>query len=299
MSSQSPGDPEYSVPPSARPPLPAARALAWFVGGMQLLRAQPMRLLLLGLLLQFLGGMTQIGIMGVIFFIAMPALTAGMLEAVHRARLGRKPEVLTLFAAFRGSGVLGALLLLGVIGLVIAVVTMGVTVAGSLAGLDPVVLNRIESGDTTAVADMDPAVLQRALFAMVIGLFLGGTLAFYAIPLVWFRRLSLGRAIGAGIVAMFRQWRALLTIGALLALVGLPVGLAVGAMMAVQMVSDSPSVFITLALVFIMVAYQLFIFTIQYLSFVDIFGDVATPDSGSGPQGDDDADDGERDQLVA
>ncbi|GEM_PF-829582 len=303
MTPQSPGGPENSPPTpenTPRSPLPAARALAWFVGGTALLRAQPIRLLLLGLLMQFLGGMTQVGVMGVVFFIIMPALTAGMLQAMHLARLGKKPPVLTLFQAFRGSGVLGSLLLLGVIGLAVALVTMGLALAGSMAGLDPAVLSRIEAGDPSAVAEMDPAVLQRALFALVIGLFLGGTIGFYAVPLVWFNRLSLGRAIGAGLVAMFRQWRALLTIGALMALVGLPVGLAVGAMMAVQMVSADPSPFMTLLLALVMVAYQLFVFAVQYLSFSDIFG-VASggrDDSESAPPDDED-DDGERDQLVA
>lgn len=264
---------------------------------MALLRAQPVRLLLLGLLMQFLGGMTQVGVMGVVFFIVMPVLTAGMLQAMHLARVGTRPPVLTLFTAFRGSGVLGSLLLLGVIGLAVALVTMGLALAGAMAGVDPAILGRIEAGDASAVADMDPVVLQRALFALVIGLFLGGTLSFYAIPLVWFRRLSLGRAIGAGIVAMFRQWRALLTIGALLALVGLPVGMAIGAMMAVQMVSTNPSMLMTLLLALVMVAYQLFIFAVQYLSFADIFG-FETPTPGDAGASDPE-DDGERDQLVA
>lgn len=299
MSDQSPTGPENSSPTPdpdlrRRPALPAARGLAWFSGGFSLLRAQPLRLLLLGLLLQFLAGLTQVGVFGAVFIIAMPALTAGLLEGLRLAHAGRRPPVLTLFAAFRGSGVLAPLLLMGVITLGAAVLAVGMVLAGSISGLSPDLLARIQGGDAAAVAELDPAIVQRVLMALVIGLFVSAAISFYAVPLIWFGRVPLGRAIGKGLVALVREWRALLLLGLLLIITGLPVGLAVGAMMAAQMVSAAPSPLLTLVLVIVMVAYQLLAFACQYLSFRDVF--AMSPPAGPEPEGGDDDRD---DQLVA
>ena len=89
---------------NARPPLPFSAGFAWLASAVSLIRSNAPRLLLLGLLLQLLGGASQIGILGLLFLLAVPSLTAGMLQGMHQAAQGQKPSAMVLFAAYQGPG---------------------------------------------------------------------------------------------------------------------------------------------------------------------------------------------------
>jgi len=290
---QSPQPEDRSTEPGGplrtSPRHPAARGFAWVGQAVTILRARPLPLLMLALLFQLLTSLSQAGIFGVLFIIMLPALTAGMLQGLHEAANGGRPSLLVLFRAFAQPARLPPLLLLGAITFGLGMLAVVLLLAGSIGGLDPELVARLESGDAGAVAELDPAVLQRTLFGLLGGMLLGAAVSYFAIPLAWFAGLPAGRAIVVGLRELFRQWRALLALGLVLGALAVPVGLGAGMMMTAQALGQPPSALITVFLLALMVLYQLLLFASQYVSFADCFG--------SGP---DEPEDGARpDQLVA
>ena len=83
-----PGTPASSYYNSVMQKLPASRGLAWLAGSLALLRSQMARLLLIGLVLQFLMGFTQAGVLGIAFVLVIPALSAGVLQAMFSVEQG-------------------------------------------------------------------------------------------------------------------------------------------------------------------------------------------------------------------
>jgi hypothetical protein len=273
---------------------------AWLNDAATLLRSQAPRLLLLGLLLQMVGGLSQVGgPLAVLFIIAVPALTAGMLQGMHVVSGGERPGPFTVFAAFQGGGRLLPLLLLGLISVAVTMVVLGFLVAGALSGLDPELAARIQGGDQSAVLELDPAIVQKVLFGMVAGLLVSACLSLFAVPLVWFGGLSLGAALWTGLLTLFRQWRALTALGIGLAAVGLPVGLLAGMIMTFQLTGAAPSFLMTVLLLLIVVVYQVYAFAAQYVAYRDLFmeptgkGEQDASRKEGRPDGDGD------DQLVA
>ncbi len=273
-------------------PAPArsfSTGFAWLTTSVALLRSQAPRLLLVGLLFQLLGGASQVGILALFFLIAVPALTAGMLQALHVAATGQRPAVMTLFAAFQGGGRLMSLFLLGLITILATAMVLVFLVAGALSGLDPELAARIQAGDQAAVLELDPAIVRKVLFGMLLGLLVGACLGFFAIPLIWFQGRSLGDALLTGLVALLRQWRALTALGIGLAAIGLPVGIMAGMLMAAQATGAAPSLLLTVILMLVVVLYQVLAFAAQYMAFRDVFmagegADPAAPDESADDQ---------------
>lgn len=273
--------------------LSAARGLAWFSGSVSLLKAQPTRLLLIGLLFQFFMGFSQVGAMGVLLLLAIPVLTAGVLQAMALVARGFRPPVMSLFSAFSDTGRVLRLFILGALSGIVAMLTAGALMSGSLDALGPEVLSRLEAGDIQALAGVDPALLQRLLLGLLAGLAVSASIAWFSIPLIWFGGRPVGAAIAEGLSGLIRNWAPLLLLGLLLAVVAVPVGLATITIMAAIYGAGQAPVLLTLVMLLLMVAYQLLVLAAQYLSFRDIFGvDGGEPgpaDSGGGGE----------DQLVA
>lgn len=255
----------------AAPAFSSTRAVNWISDAFGVLRQQPFRLLVLGLLLQLLGGFSQAGIFGVLFVIAAPALAAGMLQGVHEVAQGGRPRLMVLFSAFANSGRLPGLLMLGLVTLLVSLFTVVIVVGGSVGNLDPELLTRIEAGDASAINDIDPQILMRSMLGLAFGVLLGASLGFYAIPLIWFFGLSFNRAVWLGLWVMVRQWRALLVLGLLMALLGLPVASAAAMALGAQQLSGNPSPLLTLFMLLLLVGYQLLAFVTQYVSFREVF----------------------------
>ena len=149
-----------------------------------------------------------------------------------------------------------------------------------------------QAGDQAAVLELDPAIVRKVLFGMLLGLLVGACLGFFAIPLIWFQGRSLGDALLTGLVALLRQWRALTALGIGLAAIGLPVGIMAGMLMAAQATGAAPSLLLTVILMLVVVLYQVLAFAAQYIAFRDVF----MAGEGAGPVAPDESAD---DQLVA
>ena len=251
---------------------PFASGVAWLSTSISLFRSQAARLLLLGLLLQLLGGASQLGILALLFLLAAPALNAGMLEAMHRAAEDQRPSLMTLFAAFQGSGALLSLFWFGALGLLLMLLAMGFFVAPELAKVDPDLLGRIQSGDQNAVLELSPLLMQQVLWGMLLGLGSTLVLGFFAIPRIWFARRSLPAALWDGVLMGMRQWRALTVLGLLLGLLAVPVALLSGTVVAAQLGSKEPSLILTTLLLAVVVLYQVLGFAAQYVAYRSSFG---------------------------
>lgn len=252
--------------------LPAARGLAWFTGSLILLKSQPSRLLLIGLILQFLMGFTQVGALGFLMILAVPALTAGVMQAMWAVEQGGRPPLMTLFSAFSATGRLLRLFALSAVMIILGTVIAGMVLSGATQAIDPDLLTRLERGDLDALSGADPILLQRLALAVMTGLLLSGTIGYFAIPLIWFRGMPVGSAIVTGLAGMLRNWLPLLVLGVLLTIMALPVVLLLVAFVGFSMGAGGASTLLSLIMLLVMVVYQLLLFGAQYLSFRDVFG---------------------------
>jgi hypothetical protein len=258
--------------------LPAGRGLAWLNVSLVLLRRQPLRLLILGLVLQFLAGLTQVGVLGILFVLLVPALTAGMLQAMHEVEAGKRPSLAVLFVAFAHTDRLMRLVLLGALVLAVTVVAVMVVMSGVVARLDPATLALLEQGDVQALLEMDPRIQEAfaasatpLLIALLAGLVLSATLSYFAIPLIWFKRLPLGKAVVLGLLGMLRNWKAFLVLGLLLSVLALPAVLLSGLVLGLNATGTGGSPVLTMVMLTVAVLYQLLIFASQYVAFRDVF----------------------------
>jgi len=203
---------EHNIHDSHQPPqdfhkFPAARGLAWVTGSWGLVKRQPLRLLLISLLLQFLLSFSQASVLGLLVILALPVLSAGMLHAFYTVEQGEKPLLTVLFLPFRSKKLLSALLLLGAVVMVLGFLAITLIMSGQLMNVDTDLLSRIEQGDLDAVQLIDPQIMENAVITMAIGAAISGTITYFAVPLIWFKKQGLGSAIRVGLVALARNWR--------------------------------------------------------------------------------------------
>ena len=252
--------------------LPAGRGLAWFSGSIILFRMQPARLLLIGLVLQFMMGFTQVGALGFLLVLAMPALTAGVLESMAMVERGYRPPLMTLFSAFSDSRKVLRLFVLSVVMLAVGTLTAGAMLSGVAESLDAEFLSQLESGDLEALVLANPEVIQSLVMAFAIGLMLSATIVYFSVPLIWFQDRPTGAAIFDGLVGMMKNWLPFLVLSILLAIVAIPVVILSAIILVNSLGAGISSTFLTLIMLLMMVAYQLLVFGSQYLAFKEIFG---------------------------
>jgi hypothetical protein len=270
--------------------LPARNGLGWLTQSLLLLRSQAGRLLLIAVMLQFIMSLTQLPIAGLLVVIAVPALSAGMLEAFHQVSKGGAPRLSTLLLPLASNEHRGRLLMLGALLFIVGLVSVSLVLSGSEELFDPELLARVEQGDIEALTQLDPATVQQLALALVIGISVSGTLSYFSVPLIWFHQMRLGPAIGLGLKALFANWRPFLALGLLLALLLIPGSMAAAWLFSVSGAGGGSSIIIVGLVMILMLALQLIIFGTQYCAVRDIFG------IGDGEEAEQGTDDG---QLLA
>ncbi len=252
--------------------LPAARGLAWLSGSWGLVKRQPLRLLLISFFFQFLLSFSQTGALGLVVILCLPVLSAGLLHAFFLVEHGSKPMLAILFMPFTSKESVGALLLLGAVSMVLALAVVSLVVAGQVLQIDPDLIARIEQGDLEALQMIDPRVMESAVLAMALGAVISGTVTYFAVPLIWFRKRPMGSAIITGLKALASNWKPLLVIGLFLGLLAVPIILLFVYFYVSAISSGTGSSLLALVLLLIGPLFQLLLFGTQYLAFRDIFG---------------------------
>jgi hypothetical protein len=259
------------VPQSIRK-LPAARGLAWVSGSWGLVKRQPLRLLLISLFFQFLLSFSQMGPLGMVVILCLPVLSAGLLQAFFLVEHGEKPMLAVLFMPFTAKGSIGSLLLLGGIAMAVALLIVTLTLAGQMLDIDPNIIVRIEQGDLDALQLIDPQILQSAVLAMAVGAAISGSITYFSVPLIWFRKHGVGSALIMGLKALGRNWKPLLVIGLFLGLLAVPIVLLFGSFYLSALNEGAASTLLGFLLLLVGPMFQLLLFGSQYLAFRDIFG---------------------------
>jgi hypothetical protein len=179
----------------------------------------------------------------------------------------------------------GRLLALGALVFAVGMVSMSVLLSGSEELLDPALLERIEQGDLEALAALNQESLGRMALALLIGVAVSGTLSYFAIPLIWFRHVKLGRALTTGLRALMVNWQAFLVLGLGLVLVLVPVALASGFLFAVSGPPGPATAVIMGVVMILLLLFQMILFGTQYCAFRDIFGLAAATSQPAGDEG--------------
>ncbi len=245
---------------------------AWLLQSFALMGAQPGRLLLLVVLLQFIMGLTQVPLIGFFLIISVPALTAGLLQALHTTAEGGRPVVNGLFQPLTSGTHTARLLILGVLMFAVGVLTVALILPASEAMLDPELLSRIEQGDVEALSSIDQEALSSMVLAFLIGISISGTLSYMTIPLIWFHDRKLGPALADGLRALFTNWKPFLVLGLTMTALLIPVSLAGAALFVFAESAGSFSIVVMGLLMMLILIFQLILFGTQYCAFRDIFG---------------------------
>jgi len=252
--------------------IPAARGLAWVSGSWELVRRQPLRLLLISLFFQFFLSFSQADALGLLVILCLPVLSAGMLHAFYVVERGEKPILAVLFLPFTAKKSVGSLLLLGGIVLVLGILLVSLILAGQMLDIDPETLSRIEQGDLDALQLVDPQMLENTILAMAIAAAISGTITYFSVPLIWFKNMGVGRSVTMGLKALGRNWRPLMVIGVLLGLLAVPIALLFGSFYLSALTDGTASTWLAFLLLLLGPIFQLLLFGTQYLAFRDIFG---------------------------
>jgi hypothetical protein len=252
--------------------LPAARGLAWVSGSWGLVKRQPLRLLLISLFFQFVLSFSQTGAMGLVVILCLPVLSAGLLQAFFLVEHAEKPMLAVLFMPFTAKRSIGSLLLLGAVAMAVALLIVTLVLAGQMVDIDPDIIIRIEQGDLDALQLIDPQVLENAVMAMALGAAISGSITYFSVPLIWFRKQKMGSALILGLKGLARNWKPLLVIGLLLAILAVPIVLLFGSFYLSALNEGTASTLLGFLLLLVGPMFQLLLFGTQYLAFRDIFG---------------------------
>lgn len=273
--------------------LPALRGLAWVSGSWNLVRRQPVRLLLISLFFQFFLSFSQADILGLLVILCLPALSAGMLHAFYIVEHGKKPMLAVLFLPFTAKNSISRLLLLGGALLVLGLLLVSLILAGQVVDIDPQIISRIEQGDLDALQFIDPKVLESAVHAMVIAAAVIGSISYFSVPLIWFKKQATGESVILGLRALGRNWKPLLVLGGLLGILAIPIAILFASFYLSVVSEGTASSWLALVLLIIGPLFQLLLFGTQYLAFRDVFGlDEAEAGAVGGGEN-------KKDQLVA
>jgi hypothetical protein len=259
-------------PPHQIQKLPAARGLAWVSGSWEMFKRQPLRLLLISLFFQFFLSFSQTGALGLVVILCLPVLSAGLLHAFYLVEQGEKPLLASMFMPFTAKDRIGSLLLLGAVSMILALLVVTFVLAGQMLEIDPYIILRIEQGDLDALQLIDPQVLESAVLAMALGAAISGSISYFSVPLIWFRKIKLGSALMMGPKGLGRNWKPLLVIGLFLGILAIPIVLLFGSFYVSALNQGPASTFLGFVLLMLGPIFQLMLFGTQYLAFRDIFG---------------------------
>jgi hypothetical protein len=266
--------------------VPASSGLRWVLQSLALIRRQPARLLFLAVLLQLILGLSQVPVLGVLVILALPAFSAGMLEAFRLVETGQRWPASVLFLPLTRKPANGRFLLLGVVMFCLAGLTAMLVMGSSDARLETDLMQQIEQGNTEALAQLDPVLAMKVMLAALLAVSISGTVSFFAIPLIWFHDLPMARALLRGLQGMQRNWRAFLVLAVGLLALLFPLVLLFVLVLNLVSALGAASVLLAALVMLAGLLLQLVVLGTQYLACRDIFGlpqafMPAGPDDGS------------------
>ena len=267
--------------------VPASSGFAWVVQSLELLRAQASRLLFIALLMQIILGLVQVPLLGLLIVLSIPGLSAGILEAFHVTGVGARPALHLLFLPIATSDRRGRLFGLGALIFAIGILCISLLIGNTMSGIDEAQLMRLQQGDMEVLYEIDPLFITRLLTAFLLSVAIGGTITFFAIPLIWFRNGRLWSSIGEGMRALITNWKPMLVLGGVLAVVFIPVSMLTGLLLQASAAGGVVSYIMTLLMMILLLLFQLLLFGTQYCAYRQIFPFEELRQEEDPPPGDD------------
>ena len=202
--------------------IPARDGALWIVEGFRVLRAAPLQLMLLSLVLLFAVAFT-LSLPGgfAVFWLLTPAFAVGPHAAVRSAGGGTRPGVALLVQGFRG-GNFAALLRLGAVYLAALLAALGATALAD----DGRLFRAMVGIERLRIEDLFQPELHRALLAWALLETSVLSVLWYAPLLVAWRQVPAVKSVFFSAAAIVLNWRAMLAFGAALAAAMLAVSLA-------------------------------------------------------------------------
>jgi hypothetical protein len=267
--------------------LPARQGIAWLAQALHLIRAQPSRMLFLAVLLQLILGLARVPVLGMIIILAVPALSAGILQAFWLAAAGKRITASVLFAALLVGAKTGRFMALGAILFAVAIMSVSLMLSGSQDLLSAELLARIEQGEVDALSELDPAVLMNFAYAVAVGVGISGTLSYMAIPLLWFRDEKLVASIITGCKVMVLNWRPFSMLALVLVLLLIPVAALMAVLFSFAGSAGVLPILVAGLVMLIALAFQLVVFGTQFCAFRDIYDFAVQPPASGDSEGGD------------
>jgi hypothetical protein len=252
--------------------MPFSQGLAWLLQSLALIRMQAGRLFLIAIFMQLMLGLTRLPIIGLLAILAVPALTAGILEAFHVTARGGAPRVALLFLPLTRAGRVGKLFGAGAVIFALGVVSVALVLTGMEDMPAPEILTRIEQGDVQAIAELAPGTLARMMMAFLVGISVSGTISYFSIPLIWFGKRRLLAALAEGLRALLVNWKPFVFLAAGLTAVLLPLAVATGILLGLAASGGLMSGVSMAVIMILLLAFQMLVFGTQYCAYRDIFG---------------------------
>jgi hypothetical protein len=260
---------EMNQPPPAKT---FSQGIRWLAQSLALMRMQPARLLLIAVFMQVILGLTQLPLIGMLIIVSVPALSAGVLEALDVTSRGRPPGLNLLFRPLTSGTHTGRLFLLGLLVFAVGILSISLMLSGNEQLLDPEMVSRIEQGDMNAITELDQDSLGKMVMAFLVGISISGTLSYFTIPLIWFDNRRLGPALIEGIKALVVHWRPFLMLALGLFVICIPVILVTGVLVRLAGSGGVLSVVVMGCVMILLLAFQMLLFATEYCAFRDIFG---------------------------
>jgi hypothetical protein len=166
-------------------------------------------------------------------------------------------------------------------------VCISLFIGNTMSGVDEAQLMRLQQGDMEVLYEIDPLFITRLMTAFMLSVAIGGTITFFAIPLIWFRNGRLWSSIGEGMRALIANWKSMLVLGGVLTVVFLPVSMLTGLLLQVSAAGGVTSYITTLLMMVLLLMFQLLLFGTQYCAFRQIFPFEEPRQEVDPPSGDD------------
>lgn len=264
------------------------RGLRWLPAGAELLFSNPAPLAGVAALWLLVSLIAIIPLVGQgLLAVLTPLLTAGVLKACADIAAGRRPVPTTLFAAWSDPQKRGALLLVGLWGILGSVIAISILAVWLGAQLEPEQLEAAMASPETLAAVLADTAIGGGLILAALTMALVMASMYFAIPLIMFGRAPVMASLLTSIRAVLHNFTAFLGLGIAVVLFVVALGLIMLVLASVLGIALGQFGAMLIQVLFLLMTMfiQMVMAATQYVAFRDVFG---MPGDGEGDQKEDD-----------
>ena len=264
------------------------RGLRWLPAGAELLFANPAPLAGVAALWLLVSLIAIVPLVGQgLLAVLTPLLTAGVLKACADIAAGRRPVPTTLFAAWSDPQKRGALLLVGLWGILGSVIAISILAVWLGAQLEPEQLEAAMASPEALAAVLADTAIGGGLILAALTMAMVMASMYFAIPLIMFGRTPVMASLLTSIRAVLHNFTAFLGLGIAVVLFVVALGLIMLVLASVLGIALGQFGAMLIQVLFLLMTMfiQMVMAATQYVAFRDVF---ELPGDGEDDRGDDD-----------